>query len=70
VQALFAQPYCRIQNLVEGGIAKRQTAAVYLNELTRIGVLEKRSEGRENIFLNPRLISVMLSPENDYSSFQ
>ena len=26
VQALFAQPYCRIDNLVERGVAKRQTA--------------------------------------------
>lgn len=70
VQTLFSQPYCRIQNLVDAGIAKRQTAAVYLNELTRIGVLEKRSEGRDNLFLNPRLISVMLTPDNTYSPFQ
>ena len=27
VQALFAQPYCRIDNLVERGVAKRQTAS-------------------------------------------
>ncbi len=27
IQALFALPYCRIDNLVERGIAKRQTAS-------------------------------------------
>ncbi|ECC3363818.1 Fic family protein, partial [Salmonella enterica subsp. enterica] len=33
VQALFAQPYCRIDNLVERGVAKRQTASTYLKQL-------------------------------------
>lgn len=35
IQVLYAQPYCRIDNLVERGIAKRQTASAYLKQLGR-----------------------------------
>ena len=33
IQLIFTQPYCRIGNLVERGIAKRQAASKYLKEL-------------------------------------
>ena len=33
VQIIFEQPYCRISNLVDSNIAKRQTASVYLKQL-------------------------------------
>ncbi|MEW7314190.1 protein adenylyltransferase Fic [Buttiauxella gaviniae] len=56
VQVLFSQPYCRIENLVESGIAKRQTASVYLKQLVEIGVLEEVSAGREKLYLNTRLL--------------
>ncbi|EYE18414.1 hypothetical protein AB97_5239 [Escherichia coli 1-110-08_S3_C1] len=56
VQALFAQPYCRIDNLVERGGAKRQTASTYLKQLVEIGVLEEMSVGREKLYINTRLL--------------
>lgn len=56
VQALFAQPYCRIDNLVERGVAKRQTASTYLKRLVEIGVLEEMSVGREKLYINTRLL--------------
>lgn len=56
VQVLFSQPYCRIENLVESGIAKRQTASVYLKQLVEIGVLEEVTAGREKLYLNTRLL--------------
>lgn len=56
VQALFAQPYCRIDNLVERGVAKRQTASMYLKQLVGIGVLEEMSVGREKLYINTRLL--------------
>ena len=43
VEVLFEQPYCRIGNLVEKNIAKRQTASVYLKQLCKIGVLEEET---------------------------
>lgn len=56
IQALFAQPYCRIENLVERGVAKRQTASTYLKQLVEIGVLEEMSSGREKLYINTRLL--------------
>jgi len=55
IDLVFSQPYCRIGNLVDGGIAKRQAAASYLKQLCTIGVLEERRQGREKLFVNPAL---------------
>lgn len=56
IQALFAQPYCRIENLVERGVAQRQTASTYLKQLVEIGVLEEMRVGREKLYINTRLL--------------
>ncbi|MCS3433438.1 protein adenylyltransferase Fic [Klebsiella sp. BIGb0407] len=56
VQVLFTQPYCRIDNLVERDIAKRQTASIYLKQLVNIGVLEEMEVGREKLYINTRLL--------------
>jgi Fic family protein len=58
VELLFDQPYSKIQLLVEHKIAKRQTAAVYLDRLTKIGVLKKSRVGKEALFLNRKLFDV------------
>ena len=44
VDMLFEQPYCRISNLIEAGVAKRETASRYLHRLVEIGVLEVRAD--------------------------
>lgn len=64
VQTLFEQPYCRIHNLVRSGIAKRQTASVYLKHLVEIGVLEEIQAGREKLFVHPKLIHVLTTNDN------
>jgi Fic family protein len=51
VESLFKQPYCRIGNLVAAGVAKRQTASVYLKQLTELGVLREVKSGRETLLL-------------------
>jgi len=63
VQVIFTQPYCRVANLVERGIAKRQTASVYLKALVDLGILQERKEGRDNLFLNPRLLTLLSERE-------
>ena len=55
VDLIFAQPYCRIGNLVDAGIAQRQSASRYLKHLCDIGVLEEHRAGREKLFINPAL---------------
>jgi Fic family protein len=59
VELIFVQPYCRIGNVVDAGIAKRQTASVYLKELCDIGVLKEVKAGREKLFINPRLMTLL-----------
>jgi Fic family protein len=64
VELLFKQPYCRIGNLVDNGIAKRQTASVYLKQLCDLGVLREVKSGRENIFVHPKYIELLSGEEN------
>ena len=64
VELLFKQPYCRIGNLVKNGIAKRQTASVYLKQLCDLGVLREVKSGRENIFVHPKYIELLTGEEN------
>ena len=64
VEALFKQPYCRINNLVSAGIAKRQTASVYLKQLADIGVLKEVRSGRETLFVHPKYIELLTGDEN------
>jgi Fic family protein len=64
VELLFKQPYCRIGNIVDAEIAKRQTASVYLKQLCDIGVLKEIKSGRENIFVHPKYIELLTGEEN------
>jgi len=69
VQIIFEQPYCRISNLVENNIAKRQTASVYLKQLTEIGVLIERQAGKEKLFVHPKLIQLMTEDNNNFEIY-
>ena len=59
VELVFTQPYCKIQFLVEAGIAKRQTASEYLRELEKIGILTAEKQGREVLYKHPALLAVL-----------
>jgi len=52
VEVLFTQIYCKYDFLVERGIASRNTASDYLNELVDIGILEKEKLGNVFIYKN------------------
>ena len=69
VELLFKQPYCRIGNLVEADIAKRQTASVYLKLLCETGVLKEIKSGRENIFVHPKYIELLTGEENVWAHY-
>lgn len=60
-ELIFSYPYCRIGNLVEAGLAQRQSASVYLKTLASNGFLEERKAGRERLFVNPALLSLLMS---------
>ncbi len=69
VDVIFAQPYCRISNLVEQGIAQRQSASRYLKELAAIGVLEEIQAGKEKLFIHPRLMQLLTRDDNNVSEY-
>lgn len=62
-EMIFLQPYCRIRNLVDAGIAQRQSASTYLKRLCEIGVLEEREVGREKLFINPDFLRLLTRKE-------
>lgn len=63
IELIFVQPYCRIQNVTDAEIAKRQTASTYLKRLVEIGVLSEVRVGREKLFLNSSLVRLLLDAE-------
>jgi Fic family protein len=64
VQAIFEQPYCRITDLVDAGIAKRQTASTYLKALAGIGVLREDEFGRDKVFVHPKLMQLLIRDDS------
>ena len=59
LDVIFEQPYCRIDNLVEAEIAKRETSSKYLKQLAGLGMLEELKVGREVLFINRPLMRVL-----------
>ena len=47
------------QSLVDAGIAKRKTAAEYLKDLEKTGILTGKRIGREMLYLNTRLYDLL-----------
>jgi len=69
VELTFVQPYCRIANLVEVDIAKRQTASVYLKQLCESGVLEEVKVGREKLLIHPKLMHLLIQDSNEFKTY-
>lgn len=69
IDVIFAQPYCRIGDLVTADIAKRQTASEYLKKLVEIGVLEQHQLGREQLFLHPKLVKLLTQDNNEFELY-
>jgi Fic family protein len=66
---IFELPYCRIANVTARGIAKRQTASVYLKQLSSIGVLTERAVGTEKLFVHPRLMQLLTTDDNGFEPY-
>lgn len=58
---LFTQPYLRIENVVEAGLAQRQTASKWLTELADSGLILKERVGRNVVYINQRLLSTLFT---------
>lgn len=66
---IFELPYCRISDLTGRGIAKRQTASVYLKQLVSAGVLVEDATTREKLFIHPKLIRLLTQDRNDLERY-
>lgn len=64
IDLIFMQPYSRISNVVDAGLAKRQTASTYLKQLSDVHVLAEVKAGREKLFIHPALIRLLTTDDN------
>jgi len=69
INLIFEQPYCRIQNLIETGLVRRQTASTYLKKLCEIGVLQEVSKGKEKLFVHPKLMQLLTDDKNHFERY-
>ena len=59
IQVVFTQPYTKVKHLTDAGLYAENTARAYLNELARIGVLEKRTIQGHHYYLNLELYNIL-----------
>lgn len=58
-ELIFSFPYVQIKTLEKHGLAKRQTAANYLNSLVKKGLLITNRTGRDTYYVNQRLLNLL-----------
>jgi Fic family protein len=59
IQLIFTQPFTRVKHLTEARIYAEGTARNYLNKLTEMGVLEKKSIQGHHYYLNLELYRIL-----------
>jgi len=69
ISLLFERPYLRISDIVDAGLAKRQTAASYARALVAAGVLEERQAGQAKVFVNTRFMRLLTRDSDSIEDF-
>jgi hypothetical protein len=69
VDLIFEMPYCRIADVIEAGLARRQAASRHLKALVEIGVLQEMQLGREKVFIHPKLMQLLTHDSVAFSHF-
>ncbi len=59
IELLFEQPYCKIEFVVDHLGVERKAASRYLQELESIGLLKSLKIGRENLYINHKLMDIL-----------
>jgi Fic family protein len=59
VQVIFTQPLTRVKHLTDKGIYAENTARIYLNRLSEMGILEKRTMQGHHYYLNLELYRIL-----------
>jgi Fic family protein len=70
VDLVFEQPYCRIRNVVQAGLAHRQAASRYLKALASIEVLREVRMGRDKLFVHPKLMTLLQDDRNTFQPYR
>lgn len=70
ISLIFAQPYCRIQDVTKAGIAKRQAASRNLKRLVELGILTEMVVGRDKLFIHPKLLRLLKKNGNTFRTYQ
>ena len=58
---LFTQPYLQMENVVDAGLAQRQTASKWLHELATTGLIAKEKIGRNVVYINQKLLNELFT---------
>lgn len=61
LNGLFYHPYTKIGHLESNMQVSRQTAAKYLDRLASLGLLQKERMGKENYYINTKLMELFLT---------
>lgn len=61
INGLFYHPYTKIEHVERNLQLTRQTASKYLNKIVSLGLLHKKKIGKENYYINTRLMDLFVS---------
>lgn len=61
INGLFYHPYTKIEHVERNLQLSRQTASKYLNKIVSLGLLHKEKIGKENYYINTRLMELFVS---------
>lgn len=61
INGLFYHPYTKIEHVERNLQLSRQTASKYLNKIVALGLLHKEKIGKENYYINTRLMDLFAS---------
>lgn len=59
---LFRNPYTKIEYIMQDLQVSRNTAIRYLEQLEKMGLVEKKKIGRDNFFINQKLLRMLTNP--------
>lgn len=69
VELIFAQPYCRISNVIDASLGERHAASRYLKKMVEIGVLQETAMGKDKLFIHPKLMRLLTRDSNDFAHY-
>lgn len=65
---LFNHPYTKIEFVEREMMVSRQTASKYLDMITQTGLLQKIKMGKENYYINTKLVDLFINQSGEHKS--